>query len=113
VLGDIGHGGPFDAGGGVVPTDVRAWLVLVRVIPVTGFGGQIDPTDEGDAIVDHDRLFVMTVKRAFRVVERVPPPDPGQTARVMAADLLGDLPADPALDREKRAPEQAQRLGVA
>jgi hypothetical protein len=31
----------------------------------------------------------------------------------MAADLLADLPADPALDREKRPPEQAQRLGVA
>ena len=212
-----------------MPTDVRAWLVLVRVIPVAGFGGQIDPADEGDAIVDHDRLLVMAVERAFLVVERAldlrvpdqlvphlahvcprwteerqrrtcprqhahvealgklgekiaqderlvvtrerevrrevparqmhvrvrlaelsgdrgqrlravdqdldgvpgthrrlpgrpaarrrveraPPADPGQPSRVMAADLLADLPAEPALDREEGAPEQPQRLGVA
>ena len=56
MLGDIADRGAFDAGAGVVPTDIGARRVGVRVVAVARLGGQIDAADKRDAVVDHDRL---------------------------------------------------------
>ena len=46
------------------PTFARAgWSV--GVVAVAGFRGEVDTADEGDAIVDHDRLLVVAVQRSF------------------------------------------------
>ena len=51
------------------PTAARAgWMGGVE--PVAGFGGQVDPADERDPVVDHDRLLVVAMERALVAVER-------------------------------------------
>ena len=44
-------------------------LVLGQVEPISRLAREIDPTDEGDAIVDDDRLFVVAVKWTFLRIE--------------------------------------------
>ncbi len=40
------------------------------VVAVAGLRGEIDPADERDAVVDHDRLLVVAVQRPFLRIER-------------------------------------------
>ena len=70
VVADVAHRGSFDARAGVVPADTHARGMVVRVVAVAGFGGEVDATDEGDPIVDDDRLLVMAVHRPFLGVQR-------------------------------------------
>jgi hypothetical protein len=37
---------------------------------IAGFRGQVDSADEGDAVVDHDRLLVVAVHRPLLRIER-------------------------------------------
>ena len=70
VLGNIADGGALDARTGVVPADGRAWRMLICVEAVTRLRGEIDPADERHAVVDRDRLFVVTMQRPFLCIER-------------------------------------------
>jgi hypothetical protein len=71
VLGDIADCGALDLRASVVPAYAQIWAVrmVVRVVAIAGFRGEINPAYEGDAIVDHDRLFVVAVERSFLRVE--------------------------------------------
>ena len=69
VFGDVGDGGAEDSGAGVVPAHLGAGRVLVGVVAVAGFRGEIDTADKGDAVVDHDRLLVVAVQRSFLGVQ--------------------------------------------
>ena len=50
------------------PTAARA-VVAGGVEPVAGLGGQVDPADERDPVVDHDRLLVVAMEWALVAVE--------------------------------------------
>jgi hypothetical protein len=69
MLGDIRHSRSFDARADVVPTDGRSKRMLVRVESIAGLVGEVDPAHERDAVVDDDRLLVVTVERPFLRVE--------------------------------------------
>ena len=70
VLGDVADRRAFDARATVVPADVGARWMVTRVVAVARFGREIDSADEGDSVVDDDRLLVMAVHRPFLRVER-------------------------------------------
>src|SRR5512133_2680204 len=65
VLGDVADSRPFDFRARVMPAETCARRVCVRVIAIARFGGEVDPADKGHAIVDDDRLLVVTVHRPF------------------------------------------------
>ncbi len=69
MLRNVVDSGAFDPCRSVVPADRSAGGVVVRVEPVAGFGCQVDAADEGDAVVDDDRLFVMAVHRPLLRIE--------------------------------------------
>ena len=72
MLRDVGHGRAFDARGRVVPPDAPAGAVRAGVERVTAVERQVDPPDEGDAVVDHDRLLVVRVPDAGAPVHGAP-----------------------------------------
>ena len=80
VLGDVGDRRALDPSADVVPADSRPRNVLARVVAVARLRRQIDSADESNAVVDHDRLLVVTVKRPFLRVE--PAVDPRVLASV-------------------------------
>ena len=69
MLGDVSDSRPFDFRARVVPPETCARRMFVGVVAVAAFRREIDPSDERHAIVDHDRLLVVTVERAFLRVE--------------------------------------------
>ena len=70
VLGHVPHGRPFDPHRDVVPADAAARAVVRRVVGVAAVEREVDAADVGDAVVDHDRLLVVAVRRARARVER-------------------------------------------
>ena len=52
-----------------MPADRAAGRVIAGVEPIAGLRREVDSADEGDAIIDHDRLLMVTVQRAFLRVE--------------------------------------------
>lgn len=66
-----------------------------RVEAVPRFRGQVDATDEGDAVIDDDRLLVVTVQRALSRIERAADPR-------TAAQVVAHRPDGPARRREDR-----------
>ena len=62
MLGDVLDGWAFDADGCVVPADAAAGTVIRGVVRVAAVEREVDSADEGDSIVDHDRLFVVAVR---------------------------------------------------
>ena len=70
MLADVGDHGPLHPRAGVVPADVRARRVVVPVETVARLGGEVDPADERDAVVDDDRLLVVAMHRPLLRVER-------------------------------------------
>ena len=70
MLSHVGDRRPLDARAGVVPADVRARRVVVPVEAVARLGGEVDPADERDAVVDDDRLLVVAMHRPLLRVER-------------------------------------------
>ena len=69
MLGDIPHGRPFDPRRRIMPTDTAASAVIRRVVGITPVEREVDAADECHAVVDHDRLLVVTVRRAGARVE--------------------------------------------
>src|SRR5207244_1375221 len=68
VLGDVRDGRSLDARGCVVPADGAAGRVLADVEAVALLPSEVDAADEGNAIVDHDRLLMVAVQGPlFRV----------------------------------------------
>ena len=70
MLSHVGDHRPLDARAGVVPADVRPRRMVVPVETVARLGGEVDPADERDAVVDDDRLLVVAVHRPLLRVER-------------------------------------------
>ena len=64
VLGHVRDRGPAQAHRRVMPADLAAGDVARRVVRVSGVEREVDPADEGDAVVDDDRLLVVAVERA-------------------------------------------------
>ena len=64
VLLHVRNSRPLDPDGRVVPTDPAARDVRRRVPRIAAVEGEVDASDEGDAAVDHDDLFVVTVGEA-------------------------------------------------
>jgi hypothetical protein len=52
-----------------VPADLAAGAVATAVEAIAGFRGQVDSADEGDAVVDHDRLLVVAVQGPLLPIE--------------------------------------------
>ena len=67
--GDVCDGRPFDARRDVVPADGGSGVVAGAIEPVASLGGQVDPADERNPVVDHDRLLVVAMEWAFVAVE--------------------------------------------
>ena len=43
--------------------------MLAQVVPVAGLVREVDPADEGDPVVDDDRLLVVAVNRPLARIE--------------------------------------------
>jgi len=69
VLGDIADRRAVDQRASVVPADGCSRWMLAAVVAVAGFRRGIEPADESDVIIDHDRLFVVAVQRSFLRVQ--------------------------------------------
>src|SRR5206468_2030500 len=69
MLGHVGDGWTLDPSGRVVPADGAACRVIAGVEAVAGLRREVDSANEGDAIIDHDRLLVVTVQGPFLRVE--------------------------------------------
>ena len=100
VLGDILDGRAFDPRARVVPADLRARRMVIRVEPVAGLGGQVDPADERDAVVDHDRLLVVAMERPLFRIELE-----------LDARVAGQLGSHLANVAARRAEERQRRAG--
>ena len=64
MLRDVDDGRALEPRGRVVPPDAAPGTVIPGVEGVAAVERQVDPTHEGDAVVDHDRLLVMAVREA-------------------------------------------------
>ena len=64
VLRDVCNSRPLDAHGGVVPADPAPRHVRRRIPGIAAVERQVDPADERNSIVDHDRLLVVAVREA-------------------------------------------------
>ena len=62
---DVGDDRPLEPGGDVMPAEPPLGLVRRGVVAVAGVVGEVDPADERDLAVDHDRLLVMAVERVL------------------------------------------------
>ena len=69
VLCHVRDGRPLDANGRVVPAEPAACRMSAGVEAVARLRREVDPADEGDAVVDHDRLLVVAVHRTLACVE--------------------------------------------
>ena len=65
----VPDGGPLDAGGSVMPAELRPCRMVTPVAAIAAEARQVDTTDERHPIIDDDRLLVMAVKRPFAGVE--------------------------------------------
>ena len=65
----VRDGGSLDAGGSVMPAELRPCRMLAPVAAIAAEARQVDTTDKRHSIVDDDRLLVMAVKRPFAGVE--------------------------------------------
>ena len=92
---DVGDDRTLEPQRGVVPAEPFAARVVVRVQPVAGQGGQVDPAHERRLVVDDDELLVVAVERALSRVER------HRDARA-AGELLARLPHLAAIRVEER-----------
>src|SRR5512132_2347876 len=79
---DVGDRRARDARARVVPADLAASAMATAVEAIAGFRGKVDSADEGDAVVDHDRLLVVAVHRPLLRIERAADLGPG--AEVLA-----------------------------
>ncbi len=87
VLADVGDGRSAQTRRDVVPADPPSRLMLLGVVTVAGRVGEVNPADERELAVDHDRLLVMAVKWVLaRVTVGLDPRHPGQVF-----ERLGDL----------------------
>lgn len=66
---DLRHERALQAHAGVVPAERVARRMVAVVEPLAPERREVDPTDEGDPIVDDDELLVMTVHRSLVRVE--------------------------------------------
>ncbi len=70
VLCNVPDGGTLDSRADVVPAHARTRRMVIGVVAVARLRGDIDAADKRDAVVDHDRLFVVAVQGPFLRVER-------------------------------------------
>ena len=52
-----------------MPAKLGSCGVVVRVETIARFNRQVDPADERDPVVDHDRLFVVAMQGPFPGIE--------------------------------------------
>jgi hypothetical protein len=72
--GDVRHDGTSKQAGGVMPAELAARGVGIRVEPVARLGGQIDAADERNMVVDHGDLLVVAMQGSLlRVRNRLDP----------------------------------------
>ncbi len=103
MLRDIGDCGTFDAHRDVVPADDSSRRVLLAVVGIPSVEREVDASDEGEAIVDHDGLLVMAVHEANAGVELAVDP----VSQVEPLDHLPNLSSGRAEDRDRSAaPDQ-------
>jgi hypothetical protein len=72
ILGDVRDRRPANPRRRVVPADLVPPTVLARIEAIAGLVGEVDPADERDLVVDHDRFLVMAVHRPLAAVELHP-----------------------------------------
>ena len=70
ILRDILHRGPRDPCRDIMPADRSPRRVVLGIPSVAMEVGQVDATDERDAIIDHDRLLMVAMHRPLPGVER-------------------------------------------
>ena len=99
VLGNVADRRPFDPGRRVVPPHRGAGRMLAQVVPVAGLVREVDPADEGDPVVDDDRLLVVAVKRPLARIELAL--DPRALCELVSHAL--DLAPGRAEERERSA----------
>ena len=95
VLRDVADRGPRDVGAHVVPAERGAGAMGARVEAVPRLRGQVDAADEGDAVIDDDRLLVVAVQRALARIQRAADPR-------TADQVVAHRPDGPARGREDR-----------
>jgi hypothetical protein len=109
VGGDVCDGGAAETGRDVMPADLRPSGMRSRVEAVTVLGSEVHPTDKRNAVVDDDRLLVVTVERPLEAVER--------TANARLLQLAGHLAyvaPRGAEERDRRAgPQENAHLDAA
>ena len=105
--GDVGHRGSLEPDARVVPPQHAARRMLARVEAAAREIGQVDPADEGDAVVHDHELLVMAVHGPLASVE--PDVDP-RPAREPGRQLLhlGSRRVEEG-QRRARPDEQAHR----
>ncbi len=80
VAGDVADHCAGHRDGRVVPADVATRRMRGGVEAVAGLVRQVDAADEGDRVVDDDRLLVVAVHRPLARVERALDPRPDREA---------------------------------
>ena len=65
VIAHVGHRRAAQPRADVVPAEPAQGLVAARVVAVSAEVGHVDPADERDLAVDHDRLLVVAVERVL------------------------------------------------
>ena len=84
VFGDVLYHRAFKANRNIVPP-VAAASWMINPIPTIALeAGQVDAADEGDPVIDDDRLLVMAMHRAFARVKGTFDATPG-------LELIADL----------------------
>ena len=62
MLSHVGHSRTVDTNGGIVPADSTPRDMRWGVPRISTVEREVDPSHEGDATVDHDRLLVVAVR---------------------------------------------------
>ena len=70
MVGDIVDRRALDTRRDVVPPERGSRRMIARVEAIAALRRQIDPSDERDTIVDHDRLLVVAVQRTLMRIKR-------------------------------------------
>jgi hypothetical protein len=103
VVGDVRDDRPLEPHRRVVPAELPARRVAGRVEAVAGVRREVDPADEGDAVVEDDELLVVAVHGPLPRVEADPDPRSALERVAQAAHV----PAGGAEERERRSrPEE-------
>ena len=103
MLRDVGDCGALDAHRDVVPADDTSRRVILAVVGIPSVEREVDASDEGDAVVDHDRLLVMAVHEADAGVELAVDP----VSQVEPLDHLPHFSSRRTEDRDRSAaPDQ-------